>query len=177
MRLVVRVVLGLVALVMVLAAVGFVLPREVMVTRSATVNAPPEAVYPHVASLKRFTAWSPWQAMDPGMTQTFEGPEEGVGAKMSWQSSNPDVGNGTQEITAAEPGKRVDYRMAFGGMPPATAAFVLTPEGTGTRVDWQLNADMGMNPVGRWFGLMMDGMVGPDFERGLATLKTKAEGG
>ena len=37
--------------------------------------------------------------------------------------------------------------------------------------------DMGMNPIGRWMGLTMDGMVGKDFDTGLASLKALAEKG
>jgi hypothetical protein len=36
---------------------------------------------------------------------------------------------------------------------------------------------MGVNPVGRWMGLMMDRWVGADYERGLANLKALVEGG
>ena len=35
---------------------------------------------------------------------------------------------------------------------------------------------MGAGPVGRWFGLMMDRLIGLDYEKGLANLKTLAEG-
>jgi hypothetical protein len=34
---------------------------------------------------------------------------------------------------------------------------------------------MGGNPVNRYFGVMMDRLVGPDFEAGLANLKALAE--
>ena len=36
---------------------------------------------------------------------------------------------------------------------------------------------MGMNPMGRWMGLMMDGMVGADYDQGLANLKALVEAG
>ena len=35
---------------------------------------------------------------------------------------------------------------------------------------------MGGNPVARYVGLMMDGMVGPAYEQGLANLKEILEG-
>ena len=34
---------------------------------------------------------------------------------------------------------------------------------------------LGMNPVMRWMGLMIDGPIGADYERGLARLKNVAE--
>ena len=39
-----------------------------------------------------------------------------------------------------------------------------------------MDTDMGKNPIGKFFGLMMDKMVGPDFERGLNNLKSLCEG-
>jgi len=36
---------------------------------------------------------------------------------------------------------------------------------------------MGGSPVNRYFGLLMDRMVGPDFEGGLTNLKALAEKG
>ena len=45
-------------------------------------------------------------------------------------------------------------------------------------VKWLLvamNGDMGANPLMRWMALFMDGMVGNDFDAGLANLKALAE--
>ena len=47
--------------------------------------------------------------------------------------------------------------------------------GDGTHVTWSFDSDMGAGPIGRYFGLLMDRMVGPDFEGGLANLKALAE--
>jgi len=38
-----------------------------------------------------------------------------------------------------------------------------------------MNGDMGRNPVYHWFALAADGMVGKDFDEGLAGLKAAAE--
>jgi hypothetical protein len=35
---------------------------------------------------------------------------------------------------------------------------------------------MGRGPMGRWFGVFLPGMMGKDFDRGLAGLKRLAEG-
>jgi hypothetical protein len=69
----------------------------------------------------------------------------------------------------------VKTRLEFEGHPPCNAEFVLVPEGNGTHLTWNFDSDMGAGPVGRWFGLTMDRMIGPDFEKGLASLKTLAE--
>jgi hypothetical protein len=178
MRLLRNLVAGLVVLVAVLVAVAFALPRAVTVARSATVAAPPAAVFPYVNSLHEFNRWSPWAAKDPNMTVTHEGSPQGVGAKMTWASEVAEVGTGTEEITESVPDERVAARIEFGGMAPSAAYFDLEPSGEGTLVTWTLVADMGMNPVARWMGVLaMDRWVGADFDEGLARLKALAEAG
>lgn len=155
---------------------GFLLPREVTVTRTVEIDAPAEAIFPHVNSLKATQAWSPWLSIDPDVAVTFDGPEAGVGAKMAWRSDDPQVGQGTQEITASTDGQSVETALDFGEMGTATARFDLVAAGDATQVTWGLYLDMGAGPVGRWMGLMMDGFVGGDYERGLANLKSLVEG-
>jgi len=176
MRLLGRVIGILLGIGVVLAAVAFLLPREVAVTRFAVINAPPSAVFPWVNSLQKTAEWSPWMGLDPDIQVTFEGPEAGVGNVMSWVSAKPEVGSGRQEITLSTPDARVESALDFGDMGTAQASFDLVPEGAGTRVTWGLVSDMGNNPIGRYMGLMLDRWVGADYEKGLAALKAKVEG-
>jgi hypothetical protein len=176
MRLFGRILGILIGILVLLAAGAYLLPREVVVTRSAVINAPPSAVFPWVNSLQKTAEWSPWMGLDPAMKVTFEGPEAGVGNVMSWVSAKPEVGSGRQEITASTPETRVESALDFGDMGTALASFDLAPEGTGTKVTWGLVSDMGNNPVGRYMGLMIDRWVGADYEKGLASLKAKVEG-
>jgi Polyketide cyclase / dehydrase and lipid transport len=175
MRLLRRLLTIVVVLILLLTAGAYLLPREVTVTRAATIAAPADKIFPLLNSLKAASAWSPWVAKDPAMAITYDGPAEGVGARMVWKSAV--VGDGTQEIAASTPGKDVTSTLTFGNMSSSTASFTLTPTGTGTVVVWTLHSDMGMNPMGRWIGLMMDRFVGPDFEQGLSSLKSLAEAG
>ncbi|MGO4774642.1 SRPBCC family protein [Lysobacter sp. 2RAB21] len=48
-------------------------------------------------------------------------------------------------------------------------------QGAGTRVTWTLESEHGNNLVSRWFGLLLDSMVGKDYEKGLAKLKQVLE--
>jgi len=166
-----RILMVLVAIVIVLAVVGFLLPRNIHLQRSVSIARPPSLIYATVNSFQLFPKWSPWQNLDPNMRQTIEGPRDGVGAKLVW-SGNDKVGSGTQLITASVPDRSVATDLDFGKMGVAKSTLLLDPQGTGTRVTWALDMDMGANPVGHYFGLMMDGMIGKDFERGLASLKT-----
>lgn len=79
-------------------------------------------------------------------------------------------------MTAAEPDKRVAFELYFPDFDSTSAGeLTFAPEGSATRVAWTMHGDMGGNPIARWFSLFMDGMVGKDFEAGLANLKALAE--
>jgi len=175
MRALKRILIGLVVLVALLAGVGMLLPRNIHVERSAAIEAPPATVFAVLNGFGQFNKWSPWFDLDPKAEYTYEGPARGVGAKMSWKGDPKKAGSGSQEIIDSRPGELVKESLDFGDQGKAVAQFTLSGEANGTKVIWSLDSDMGMGPVGRYFGLMMDGMVGKDFEKGLAGLKKLVE--
>jgi hypothetical protein len=91
---------------------------------------------------------------------------QGVGAKLVW-SGNDKVGSGSQLITAAIPDRSVASDLDFGRMGIAKSSVLLVPDGSMTRTTWTLDIDMGASPIGHYFGLMMDRMVGKDYETGM----------
>lgn len=165
---------ALLGIFLIFVAGGFVLPEQAQVSRSAVINAPPEKIYAVVSDLRRARDWMPWFALDPQMTVTFEGDGPGAGQKMMWLSQRNDVGSGSQQTTKLDDNRQVTAALDFGGMSQATSTIELTAEGSGTRVNWKLDVPLA-NIIERWTGLVMDRMIGPDFEKGLANLKTLAE--
>lgn len=165
---------ALVVVVIVLFGAAYTLPREVHVERSIVINRSAATVFPYVNSLQRFNEWSPWRQLDPNVKVTFSGPSEGVGATMAWVG-NSKVGKGKQILTESVPDQKVSSELEFGEMGPAKASWVLGGEGPVTTVVWTLDVDLGNNPVGRYFGLLMDKGIGPDYERGLVQLKAAVE--
>lgn len=109
------------------------------------------------------------------MQLEFSGPESGVGASMSWSSEVPQVGNGVQKIIVSEPDKRVVTALEFDGQAGGEAEFELVPQGDETKVIWRFNADFGSNPVARYFGLVLDDMLGEQYDRGLEKLEHAVE--
>lgn len=173
MKLALKILKYLVGIVVVLLAAGFLLPANYSAQRSITINAPTEKVFPLVANHKEWKRWSIWNQRDPNMAMTYSGPEMAAGSKWTWKSKSE--GNGGMEFSAVETNKRVGYILTMEDMTPATGDLKFTPDGTGTKVSWDINGNAGMNPVFRWFGLFMDRMIGPDFEAGLKNLKKLAE--
>ncbi len=173
MKLALKILKYLVGLVVLLLAIGFLLPSTYSAQRSVTMNAPAEKVFPLIANQKEWKRWSVWNQRDPNMELSYSGPEAAAGAKWVWKSKSE--GNGGMEWSAVEQNKRVGYILTMEGMKPATGDLLIVPEGTGSKVTWTINGDGGMNPMFRWFGLFMDKMIGPDFESGLKNLKKLAE--
>ena len=171
-----RVIIGLVTLIVLLGVIAFLLPRQVHVERSVVINAPQAELFEALNSFKRFNEFSPWAALDPNTQYTYEGPESGVGAKMSWVSGSEDVGSGTNEIVESKAPDFIRTNLDFGGQ-LAEATFTFAPADGGTRVTWGFDGDLGNNPVMRFVGLMFDSWIGGDYEKGLARMKQVMEQG
>lgn len=164
-----KLLLGAVALVLVLAGVAYLLPRTHTVERTAQLPAPPEVVFPILATPAEWPKWSPWNARDPEMEITFSGPPTGVGATWSWTSKKE--GDGSMTFTQSIPSVKVAYELTIAGMgPPSSGDFLIAPNAEGSVVKWAMTVDMGNSPIGRWIGLMMPRWLGKDFEEGLERL-------
>jgi effector-binding domain-containing protein len=167
-----NILIGLVVVVALLAGGAFLLPQHVTMQRETIVAATPEQVFSIVNDMSRWTDWAPWAKMDPDMKLKFEGPAQGVNAKMIWTSEK--LGNGSITIIESDPFKKITQALEFDGS-PATSSFAFPPADGGTKVIWKFESDAGMNPIARYFGLLIDSMVGKDYEAGLANLKALAE--
>jgi uncharacterized protein YndB with AHSA1/START domain len=151
-------------------------PDDFRITRSGTIAAPPEKVFPHVNDLHKWEAWSPWAKMDPACKNTFDGSPAGAGAIFSW-AGNKKVGEGRMTIIESRPGDLIRIKLEFFKPFKATntAEFTFKGEGNQTVVTWSMSGKN--NFMGKAFGLFMncDKMVGSDFEKGLAAMKSVAE--
>jgi uncharacterized protein YndB with AHSA1/START domain len=151
-------------------------PSTFRVERSVTINASPEKVAALINDFHQWDAWSPWAKLDPAMKTTYSGSPSGPGAVYEWEG-NSKVGKGRMEILSVEPAKtsiKLDFLKPFEGH--NITDFVLTPQGSATRVDWIMNGPMDLFP-GKLMSVFttMDKMIGPDFDKGLAELKATAE--
>ncbi|MFN0087484.1 MAG: SRPBCC family protein [Blastocatellia bacterium] len=176
MRILKRFLLGLVSVLAVLVVVGFLLPASYRVERSVTMRAKPEDVFHHLHTLKTWPEWTAWNHQRyPDMKVSFRGPDAGIGATYDWDGK--DVGQGYLTITAADPNKGIEYDLNFqNGEFLSKGGVTMAPAGEEVKVTWVNEGQLGSNPVNRYFGLMMDRMMGPDFEAGLMNLKQKLEG-
>ena len=143
--------------------------------RSATIEADPARVHGLINDFHEWTAWSPWEDVDPNLQRTHSGPSSGVGAHYAW-SGNRKAGEGSMEITGSTAESIViDLRFLKPFKAEHEIEFDLTPTGTGTEVAWRMRGEQkGLWAlIGKVFP--MDKMVGKDFEKGLTRLTATAE--
>ena len=166
----------LAVIVLVFSGVVAMQPADFRVTRSATIEAPPEAVFAHVNDFHNWEAWSPWAKLDPQAKMTYEGPPSGEGAIVRWDGNN-EVGAGSMTIEESSPHQRIQIALAF--LRPfestATAEFAFEPKNEQTVVSWSMAGKN--NFIGKAISLFMDcdAMIGGEFEKGLASLKSIVE--
>ncbi len=167
-----RIGLALLLLIVVLVVVGFFLPEEYIVTRSVTIEAEPARVHTLVGDLKNWPQWTPWLEIDPTIVTTLGMTTTGIGASQTWTDKS---GGGELTFTHCDPEDGVTYDMAFDqGKYPSIGAIRYEKDGANTLVTWEMQGENG-SIINRYFGLMMDGMIGPMFENGLTKLKEKVE--
>jgi hypothetical protein len=166
-----------------LVILGFVIvvamqPSDFRIARTATMAAAPADVFAQVNDFHKWNAWSPWAKLDPNMKQTDEGPPAGVGAIHSWNGNNK-VGEGRMTITDSRPNDLIRIKLEFIRPFRATndAEFTFKAEGNQTVVTWAMTGRNGIvfKAVGMF--MSMDKLVGGDFEKGLASMKSVVEAG
>ncbi len=182
--------------VVIIAVVGVAIhaaskPGTFRIARAATIEAPPEKIFPLIDDLRAHTSWSPFEK-DPAMKRQHSGAPRGAGAVYDWDG-NRKVGAGRITIVESTPPSRivmkldmfrpfeahniveftvepVEDRTAAGGRPQADARSREI-----SRVTWAMR---GPQPfMAKLMGIFVncDRMVGGEFEQGLAKLKLLAE--
>jgi hypothetical protein len=170
-----KVLLALAGVVVLLVIIGFLLPGEVEVTRSMTIQSTPSALYNQVNTLKNWERWSYWHSLDRAMKITYSDQPSGAGAWYSWESE--DMGKGKMTITSTVPDRQVKADLEFMEENPALCWYDFEPAGNGTTVTIGFRSNFGMNPIMRWLGvLIFKSEMNKAFDYNLTRLKELTEG-
>jgi hypothetical protein len=174
--------IGVAGVLVLFAAVAATRPSAYHVERKLDIAAPANLVFGLLNDLRQFAAvlvlfGSPFEKRDPNMQKTVEGPSAGVGQSYAW-SGNKEAGKGKMTIEESVPGQKVVMKLEFVKPMASTATCALSIAGTptGSFVTWSMDGNH--NFIGKALGMFMDmdKMLGADIEKGLAQLKTVAEG-
>jgi len=163
-----KILIGLGAILLLLVILFFI-PASYTVERSIVIKADAAAIFPHINSLQKWPNWSAWNKETyPTMVYTYEGPEEGVGAVSKWTVDSDD---GMMKITKSDPMTGIHYDLSFDhGKMNSSGSLTFESVDGGTKVIWKNGGDASL-----LFKPMLDGMIGPDFEKGLNKMKSMIE--
>jgi hypothetical protein len=172
--------LGIVALGLVVALVALIATRPTAfhIERSVSMQAPAENAFVYVNDFHAWSAWSPYEKLDPKMERSYSGAASGSGAAYAWRSDSGNVGEGSMTIEKSVKPSEIVIRLEFTKPFAATntASFRFVPEAAGgTKVTWAMDGNNNFMAKAASLVMNMDQLVGSDFERGLGALKTLAE--
>ncbi|RKG83611.1 polyketide cyclase [Corallococcus sp. CA049B] len=171
-----KIAIGVVAVLALLAGFITTRPDTYTVTRTTTVPGAPDVAFGLVNDFHQWNQWSPWDNLDPNMKKTFGGAESGVGATYGWVGNN-DVGEGRMTILEATADASVRIKLEF--VKPfedsSITTFTFKPASDGTTVTWTMAGEHTFVSKAMCLFMDMDQMIGKDFEKGLASMKTAAQ--
>lgn len=168
-----KVIIVLLVLIILLLVVLYFLPSKRLVEESVYIKSPAKYIYEQVIKLKYWDKWSPFSEGDTAMKTYYDGPPQGVGAIMKWESKKQ--GNGVMTIMEAEQDKHIKMKMEFEGQGISYSEWVFVEQGDSTKVVWTLSIENLKYPLGRLLGIFMPNVIHKSFKRGLANLKKVSE--
>lgn len=154
--------------------VGLILPSSRHLSNSVETNRKMPIVFDTLNSVRRFKDWNPAVAGDPDIKIMLSGPESGVGAKISWDSTEKALGQGSWKIVASEQNKRVAYAIEdIDRGTNKSSEFTLQPTGKHGRniqITQTYNVEYGWDLLGRYSGLYVASNIGERMKAGLFRL-------
>jgi Polyketide cyclase / dehydrase and lipid transport len=171
-----KILIGLAVIVVGFVAIVATQPSEFRVVRTATIAAPAPAVFAQVNDFHNWEAWNPWAKIDPAMKQAYEGAPAGTGAVYTW-SGNKEAGEGRMTLIESRPSDLIRVQLEF--LKPfrgtSIAEFTFKPEGDHTVVTWSMTGRNNFIAKAVHLFMDMDKMIGGNFEKGLAQMKSVVE--
>lgn len=142
---------------------------QLKIEKSCLIEAIPEVVFRVLSNLGKWRDWNPWLVTEPEaeVEVSFDG------KAYSWRGRR--TGSGSVRVVSEQSPGRVDLELTF--LTPfkskSQVAFILRPEGSGTRVMWSMDGSL---PFFVFFlKETMTNLIGMDYDRGLAMLKDYVE--
>lgn len=164
---------SLAVIIIVLMLLGLYLPKQLSpkfsISRAVVIKAPVSEVFKRLPDLNEYLNWNPFSAKASNQVS-------GVGQDsfMTWKDK--EAGEGKMTITQVLSNHKIKIDMEFYKPFPGKATVywitVPTPDGN-TELKWTY--DQELTYFQRYLPFVMKGMLGKQFERGLATYKAIVE--
>ena len=161
------------AFILIVLLIGSMMPRSFSTTSSVVVEAPAEAIFPQVNTIRMWANWSMWN--EHGISDlkvNYSGAESGVGAVQKWTELR---GDGKLWITESLPNELVKFTSVFANFPEMQSSITLTPCEGGTKVEWTSDGSLPSGPFYGWFGMTFSDSLAREYKKSLESLKRQCE--
>ena len=178
MKIVKKILLGIVALIVVLLVIGIFSRKDYRLHRDIIIAKPKQEVFDYVKMLKNETQYNVWAMKDPAAKIEYKGTDGTPGFIYYWNSQSDEVGEGEQEITKVIDGESVASDLRFVRPFEGKAYTQVSTEATGsnqTKVTWFFQSSMAYPMNVMLLFMDMEGMLGKDLEKSLVNLKANLE--
>jgi Polyketide cyclase / dehydrase and lipid transport len=174
MKILKRVLLGLLLLVAAIFITGLFTTKDYKVARNIEINKPKAQVFDYLRLLKNQVNWDAWAKMDPNCKRTFTGDDGQVGFISAWDGNPENVGTGQQKIVAIEEGNKIDYELKFIKPFESVSPVIISTQAVSdsiTNISWTMSGHMAYPSNIMLLFMNMEKKLGADFEIGLKNLK------
>ncbi len=149
LRIFIRLLLVIGGAALLLAVVGWALPREFSVSVERQLAATPAEAFAIVNDLRSWPQWTAWDPQTNVHLTVEPGPiSVGEGASQTWTDPR---GAGKLWFTAVQPDEAIGYRVRFVGFPEMDCRFEFSRADSGCRVQW---TSSGRLPGGPFYGYL-----------------------
>lgn len=159
-------------LVIMVLIVPMFLSSHFSMSRRIEIQAPVAIVFSKLTNLNEYNKWNPFPEGDPSNQTQVTG--EGVGSSLTWKGNK--TGEGKMTLVSIYPTQKIEVKMEF-YKPMSGQGMVrwhtnTKGEGT-TEMVWTFEQEL--TYFKRYFGLIMESMMGKHFEKGLLNYKKLVE--
>jgi hypothetical protein len=165
---------GLGTIILLLVLISFFLPASYHIERSIEIEQEAEVVYNQVIDFNQYLTWNPWTEKDPDSKNVITGEAGTPGTTWNWDGKI--TGKGSLTLVDFKKNDFIRNKLVFEypNQMESEDLWLFEYQKGRTLVRWVNTGDLNF-PIGRWFGLFLDNMLGKDFEKGLSNLKIKCE--
>ena len=175
MNILLYIIIVLAGIIALLLLIAIFMRKQYRVQREIIIQSPSSTVFDYLRQLKNQDNFNKWVMADPDMKKDFKGTDGTVGFIYGW-NGNKKAGEGEQEITALEEGKRIKTEVRFIRPFPgiAYADMIMEPISNGqTKLSW-CNTSAIKYPMNMMIP-MIEKMLAKDMDTSLQTLKNILE--
>jgi hypothetical protein len=146
------------------------------ISRSITIQASADKIFPYLNNSKLAEKWAPWLEIDPAAKMSYSGSDSGVGSRADW-TEGKQLGTGSATIVESIPNKKVGIKLEYVKPMNMTqySEYLIESSGNSTVVTWKVQGENTFPGRIMCVFMNMDKMVGGMFEKGLNNLKSFVE--